>query len=301
LMIQKRRLPTGENDFYLGKMPDVLAPVAKIKPIRNRRKGISLGVVAGYYQTTEKITGDISRGFVNPPNSNFIARHQDRSITGKTWTSGLNLNIDLGKNWSLTPGVIYRKDIFNSTQSTSAKFKNFSHGPMDRLHKSTFLQNTTRGVAGIDIRIESTDGSIIDGDEKVKITTQLTREETYLSLPVALNYNVDQGNWHFNFGGGLLFNIAAGKKKFDVDVIDVEHPRFKRETVSKERKPTRAAKQKTNLDGIFNLGIEYDVTDRIGLAFSPSVIFDLTESIEIPKIDTDMFSIGANLGVNYNF
>ena len=302
LPLKNAVLPIEESVLGFEKMPDVLAQVAKISPIRNQRKGISIGVAGGFFKTTETVKGDIRAGFKPPSNRHFAVGFQEQSTIGTTQTGGLNFKIDLTENWSLIPGLMYRKDIFKSTKNSSVEFGDFRHsGSSSREHEIDFFRHTTGGTISTEIEIENSDGGSIDDNEKVKITSQLTREKESIAFPVALNYGLNQGDWHFNFGGGIVFNKLI-KNNQELIILDVEHPRVKSDFQTKDKNKVNVSHlRNSNLDGIFYVGIEYELTDHFSLALNPTILFDLTERSRFLRVDSDVFSIGMNAGVNYNF
>lgn len=301
LPFKNTKLPVAPNAFVFEKMPELFTPTAKIKPIRSKRKGTSIGIVGGIFSNTETVKGDIRKSFLPPPsNRNFLVDFQDDSSVGTTRIGGLNIKIDLTNNWSLIPGILYRKDIFKSENVFDFKFKKFNRpNPSMRTHEVEFLQHTIEGTTLVDIRVETSNGDMINDDEKVGITTQVTREKEYISFPVVLNYRLDRGDWHFNLGGGIVFNrLIRNNQK--VEISDIRHPQIKRDH-QYNIKNTIPHLRSSNLDGIFNVGIEYDLTDHFSILLNPTIMFDLTEKTRLPNVDSDLFSLGVDMGVNYNF
>lgn len=299
LEFENSQLNIGDLDWEL---PAASAAVGqnKIEPVQNKRKSWSVAGNFGVFHTQENIKGDIRENFrPSPLHDRAPIGHQNKNITGQTIISGAEIEIDLENGWSLASGLSYRKDEFSSSNRTKIKFKDLngaSTGPLRA--EFPYFENTTAGVYRLEAKIES--GDPIAPNDELTILADSRRTAEYLSLPFLVKYQREVGNWSFDIKSGVLTNFLI-KNDFQVTKFDIEDQgiRLKDKDCKKLNLP---GVSDTNLDALVSVGVEYDFTDHLSFALSPTILFDLTQKNQLPpNLHSNFLSLGINAGVRYSF
>jgi cytoskeletal protein RodZ len=225
------------------------------------------------------------------------------STTGFSLITGATFSYDLTPKVSLISGVDYRKTTIQSTHRPSFRFKDghlpHGGGGHDR-REFQYNLNTANGSVTVEFRAEETDpNQQIPDNDSLSFEVKTKQTSSYLSLPLALQYQIGTGKLRFYLKGGVAANFLIANE-FEISEFRSLDQRLRIDTTS----PPKNTGQNLRVDSFDYLaaaGVEYWLNDHLGLRLEPTLMGSLTNQHCLDFIQSSTLMAGVSAGANYRF
>ncbi len=223
-----------------------------------------------------------------------------------SYSTGLDVNFQLNKNWSVFTGLNYQ----NLNMASNHKI-GFRYSEIDAVinqnnnpERDYEVQLSSEyGNIDIELRAENelqNDGFDYNEGTPIRAEVTVLQHLDYLGLPVGLRYKLNAGKWSFGLKGAIVPSFLIA------DEINVEAISF-----AENRLVLKKANLKSNkvskllpsfvLNTQAGLGIDYQISPKIKLAFEPTFQANLTPYLERPKRAVRIYSMEFRAGMAYAF
>jgi hypothetical protein len=196
-------------------------------------------------------------------------------------TIGALIEYKVRKHWSIQTGLTY-----SNTNITVAP-KTIYAQP-DNSGSIKYLLNTSSGYAYV---LPSFSSNPNVGDSLYAFTSTHTLQ--YLSLPVALKYNITKGKFNFNAMAGTSVNyLIKGKVETSVENGTNNEP---------EVVDNLQGLKKIYFSGVASAGIDYLINTKVAITFAPTYRFAINSINKDAAVKSYPNSIGLVTGLRFNF
>lgn len=274
----------------------LMAPIP-VNQRANQSKGIQLGLYGGLLIEKGEIT---PKRFFDPRINDFP---KNEYTSSNSWTAGIEVNKPIHRNWSISSGVGIKHFEFINELTQSLAFKNREQpNPGNLPFQHDFLCKIPgpTGTADIIINSEQLDSrASISDAEQIKITIKNQSKLNYLTLPLALAFQINKGRLSAFVKTGLQADIFLSRT-VDEPQITLSHPQL-------QLRQDRPMRPRVNihsanpivLNAMVSTGIQYQVGPAWSVSLNPGLILPFTqrEFNRDIKVDSKMYSL--QLGINY--
>ena len=252
--------------------PKVTSP----KPTRLRRSGFSINPFFSPDYAFYGLKNDKPQG--RGEDRHDIKNDEKHSFS---YSTGVLMDYNLTNHLSLQSGILYTKTTINSDP------KNI-YAVLDNSGSVKFRVNGSCGYVYI---LPHSSGPPALGDS---LKTESSKNElAYIQIPLSVKYNIAAGKLLFSASAGIGINILA--KGTLQTVVD--------NGISKESQVSNSVEglKKSYTDGLLGLGLQYSLTNKIALTFTPTARIALTPITNGAAVKTYSNSIGLAMGMQFRF
>ncbi|MCW3106426.1 MAG: porin family protein [Segetibacter sp.] len=196
-------------------------------------------------------------------------------------TLGASMEYRVRKHWSVQSGLTYS----NTNITVAPKTIYAQH---DNNGSIKYLLNTSSGYGYV---LPSFSSNPTVGDSLYAFTS--THSLQYLSLPVAIKYNITKGKFNFNVMAGTAVNyLIKGKVETSVENGTNNEP---------EVVDNLQGLKKVYFSGLADVGMDYLINTKIAITFAPTFRFAVNSINKDASVKSYPNSIGLATGLRFNF
>lgn len=302
-VFELNKLANLQNEVSIINQNNIIAiPPAltiPIEPIRTK-SGFYVGVNILSTQNKSRISTDSNHPM--PPHDRKEFTQSDEK-NNHSLGLGLRLGKDIGRNWSVESGALYRSTSITSTHQATFKFRDRKFpphgggGPRDC--QFDYDLNTPNGTVAVSVTVESRANSSPLDEEEVGLDITSEQSLSYLSVPLLLNYQIGKGKLHINAKGGLLTNFLL-HNNFNVTNINSSNDNFKPQA-NQRFKGEPIYFNELSLDYLLQVGVAYDITRNLSVNLDPTFVGSITNQSSNRFIQSSNTSVGLSAGLTWGF
>ena len=283
----------------LGSLSTKVTPLAtlattSITPKLKRKQHWS--VSADFSPLNQTIKGDSS-----PENQNVIASLEQEEIQEKAYAVGVQVDIPLGKNWTVETGVRMRQ-----TENRIAFNQNV---PVDHLvetinttgNQESTLNielTTSAGTVGTVLDLERSSTTNLANIENLNIAGNLTSTNTYVEVPITLKKELEKGKLSMNVKTGI-WNRFRMNNRLDELQIEPQNAPFEKYSSDFKSKVPLDQPNWYSAHVVASVGLSYQLSEELSIYVEPTLTSSLSKIINTNK--ESRYAVGkmVNVGMRY--